>query len=409
MNLDVDQDLANLQNLLPVRRRGGGGGGIVVAAGDSGVGGLGGGIRFDPELRAIGTRSRDISSRDPDDNQSRRSIDKTGQLVGMTRLLDFLRRPELDVEVELRFTGLPSACLGADALLLCVVFVRYFVLRYLLVPSSPLLLLQSFEQWWWLVNLLGFLLGVWACYFTATSVQMSSGQQRITLRALATDIFIWNNLLRSFFISLYSAPVRTILVSLHLPLSVLALLEERAIWTLLLFVLGSHLRVEDMKRKRKEAVVEILDVLRELRDSINEELGVGAARRRSLQDVFLEMDEDGSGTIDRMEFRRAMKRLRIPIGDREVDIVYLVYDPDKNGLDYHEFLELISYDGSEAKAAAHVQKHTHTRAPAGQGNSNRVGAGGRVNAADAGGGFGGLGAGSVIERRDAVTGGPRRL
>ena len=145
------------------------------------------------------------------------------------------------------------------------------------------------------------------------------------------------------------APLRTMVVSLHFPLLVLAVFEERGLWPLLCFIFGSHLRIEDMKRKRKEAVVEIADVLRDLRESINEELGVGLQRRKSLQDVFLEMDEDGSGTIDRMEFRRAMRRLHIPVGDREVDIVYLVYDPDKNGLDYHEFLELISFDGSEAK------------------------------------------------------------
>jgi len=63
--------------------------------------------------------------------------------------------------------------------------------------------------------------------------------------------------------------------------------------------------------------------------------------------IFAEMDEDGGGTIDEREFRKAMRHYKISVDEDDIKAVYLVYDPDKNGLDYDEFMTLLYGDATK--------------------------------------------------------------
>ena len=61
------------------------------------------------------------------------------------------------------------------------------------------------------------------------------------------------------------------------------------------------------------------------------------------------MDKDKSGRIDTKEFKLAMQNLKIPVGVKEIDDIFAVYDEDGNGLDYYEFIDIISTGKAESK------------------------------------------------------------
>lgn len=69
---------------------------------------------------------------------------------------------------------------------------------------------------------------------------------------------------------------------------------------------------------------------------------------RAMKETFGRMDVNGDGRIDRNEFHEAMIEFRIPIGLKEIDILFSVYDADQNGtIDYGEWLQLIQFQSKE--------------------------------------------------------------
>jgi len=58
--------------------------------------------------------------------------------------------------------------------------------------------------------------------------------------------------------------------------------------------------------------------------------------------VFKEIDEDGSGSIDESEMRKAMALLEFPIYRNEFDVIWACLDEDGSGeLDYTEFVTAV--------------------------------------------------------------------
>jgi len=54
---------------------------------------------------------------------------------------------------------------------------------------------------------------------------------------------------------------------------------------------------------------------------------------------FKIMDDDNSGTLDNMEFNKAIKDFRVDIGDQEIRALFAAFDRDGNGfVDYDEFI-----------------------------------------------------------------------
>ena len=45
-------------------------------------------------------------------------------------------------------------------------------------------------------------------------------------------------------------------------------------------------------------------------------------------DLFKQWDDDGSGTVDKPEFRRALRELRIAGSDDEFDVLFECWDTD---------------------------------------------------------------------------------
>ena len=64
-----------------------------------------------------------------------------------------------------------------------------------------------------------------------------------------------------------------------------------------------------------------------------------------MKQVFADIDTDRSNTIDKREFRQAMKILKIQLTDFEVDSIFDRYDKRGSGsIEYREFLALIQYE-----------------------------------------------------------------
>ena len=58
--------------------------------------------------------------------------------------------------------------------------------------------------------------------------------------------------------------------------------------------------------------------------------------------VFKAADTDGSGSLDRYEFRKAMSRLGLGLTLKQVEQVLTVIDADGNGqIDYEEFVDAL--------------------------------------------------------------------
>jgi Ca2+-binding EF-hand superfamily protein len=61
------------------------------------------------------------------------------------------------------------------------------------------------------------------------------------------------------------------------------------------------------------------------------------------------MDRDSSGTIDKVEFEKAMSVLKIDLRKEDIHKLFLRFDRDRQGLDYREFLELLDFRESNSK------------------------------------------------------------
>jgi Ca2+-binding EF-hand superfamily protein len=57
------------------------------------------------------------------------------------------------------------------------------------------------------------------------------------------------------------------------------------------------------------------------------------------------MDDDNSKSLDKQEFKKAIRDFKIDIPDEYVDIVFSAFDLNRDGtIDYDEFLRIIRGD-----------------------------------------------------------------
>ena len=83
------------------------------------------------------------------------------------------------------------------------------------------------------------------------------------------------------------------------------------------------------------------------RDDVDESIQykIVAALRKQAQrvmDLFKKWDVDKSGTVDREEFRRALRTLKIPGTDEEIDMLHASWDADGGGtIEYGEILKAL--------------------------------------------------------------------
>ena len=48
-------------------------------------------------------------------------------------------------------------------------------------------------------------------------------------------------------------------------------------------------------------------------------------------ELFRQWDDDGTGKIEKKEFRRGMKELGLTVGRKQLDELFDMWDPDKSG------------------------------------------------------------------------------
>ena len=79
-----------------------------------------------------------------------------------------------------------------------------------------------------------------------------------------------------------------------------------------------------------------------IRLKIEDNLGSEAQSGKRVKEVFADIDDDNSGTIDKREMTKALKVLRVDVSSREIDDLFREYDKDGDGrLGYTEYLQLL--------------------------------------------------------------------
>jgi Ca2+-binding EF-hand superfamily protein len=64
------------------------------------------------------------------------------------------------------------------------------------------------------------------------------------------------------------------------------------------------------------------------------------------------MDDNNSRTLDREEFRKALKDFKIEVPDDQIAVVFNAFDLNRDGtIDYNEFLRIIRGDLSQVRLA----------------------------------------------------------
>ena len=95
----------------------------------------------------------------------------------------------------------------------------------------------------------------------------------------------------------------------------------------------------------KATVKEITD---DVRVAILEDLGPGAHCAARMKELFAKLDVDADGSITKDEFLRGMRRMNIPIGPKEVDILFKRFDEDDSGtIEYDEFIDMIGFQSRD--------------------------------------------------------------
>ena len=105
---------------------------------------------------------------------------------------------------------------------------------------------------------------------------------------------------------------------------------------------------DNLESKVTSKRIDVKHILKDIQDALEEELGPGAHQGRAMKRIFSDIDLDDDGRVDLREFMQAMKLLKVPIGQKEVEIIFDKYDRNGNGsMDYGEFLELFDFKPSD--------------------------------------------------------------
>jgi hypothetical protein len=87
-------------------------------------------------------------------------------------------------------------------------------------------------------------------------------------------------------------------------------------------------------------------IIDRIRRKLEDYLGPGANSAQRIKETFAEMDRDRSGTIDKVEFAKAMTVLHVDLSTTDVRLLYERFDTNRRGLDYKEFMNLIGFQSS---------------------------------------------------------------
>jgi Ca2+-binding EF-hand superfamily protein len=102
-------------------------------------------------------------------------------------------------------------------------------------------------------------------------------------------------------------------------------------------------------------------IVRSIRRKLEDHLGPGASSARRIKETFAEMDHNRNGRVDKTEFERAMAQLRVELSRADLSLLFERFDPDRNGLDYKEFLELLNFAGSATAEPATAKDRVDPR------------------------------------------------
>ena len=72
-------------------------------------------------------------------------------------------------------------------------------------------------------------------------------------------------------------------------------------------------------------------------------------------DLFRQWDDDGTGKIEKKEFRRGMKELGLHVSDAQLDELFDSWDPDKSGVLTHDELQKLLRRGTTVELDAALQ------------------------------------------------------
>ena len=113
------------------------------------------------------------------------------------------------------------------------------------------------------------------------------------------------------------------------------------------------------------------EIANHVRVAVLEDLGPGAHCAHRMKELFAELDVDADGSITKDEFLRGMRRLNVPIGEAEVDILYKRFDEDDSGtFEYDEFIDMIGFQSRDeimsiiADIREAVGEEVHSTSPA---------------------------------------------
>jgi len=91
------------------------------------------------------------------------------------------------------------------------------------------------------------------------------------------------------------------------------------------------------------------NIIKNIRRKLEDYLGPGAGSAKKIKEVFAEMDDDRSGTIDKREFEKAMTVLRVNLTRSDTELLFERYDRDRSGLNYRDFMDLIGFSSASPR------------------------------------------------------------
>jgi Ca2+-binding EF-hand superfamily protein len=119
--------------------------------------------------------------------------------------------------------------------------------------------------------------------------------------------------------------------------------------------LSSGMKISTQLRDDTDAIVDTI------RRKLMDYLGPGSGSARKIKEAFEDMDANRSGTIDKREFEKALTVLRVEVSPADLRILFDRFDPDRNGLNYVEFLELLDFHATgkvETRVSAKLQEES---------------------------------------------------